>query len=345
VKRLGVALIASLLVASCGGTAPAASPSAAGSASAAASASAAPLVSLKINWTAVSGASSGLWTAFEGGYFKEENLNVELVNIASSSRAVAALLAKEVQFSHLDGQTTADADIGGANLKLIYGVNNKLVFSVMAKPEIKKPDDLRGKKIGITTIGSSTHTAGLLALRMWKLDPTKDITFVSLNEVPAILAAMQAGQVDAGVVSPPTNTRAKAAGYNELVNLATDGPEWPSVAIGSTADYLQANPTVPIRLIRAYSRGVQRFKSDKAFGVATLGKYLQLTDQAVLEDTWNQYSKYLVELPYVLGMQNTLDAMSATNAKAKSLKPEDLIDNSYVKQLDDQGFYKKLYNK
>lgn len=343
-----LAAILIIAVACGGGTAPttAASASAAPvAASAAATATQAPLVSLKINWTAVSGASSGLWTAFEAGYFKDENLNVELVNIASSSRAVAALLAKDVQFSHMDGQTLVDADVGGAGIKMIYGINNKLVFSVMTKPEIKKPEDLKGKKLGITMIGSSTHTAALLALRMWNILPDKDVALIGLQEVPAIFAALQAGQVDAGVVSPPTNTRAKAAGFSELLNLAKDGPEWPSVGVAATADYLAANPTVPVRFIRAYARGVQRYKADKAFALKVLTKYLKITDQAILEDTHAQYSLYLAELPYSLGFQNTIDAMGATNAKVKATKPDDYTENKYVKQLEDEGFFKKLYAK
>ncbi len=335
-----VALLATIFAA-CGGGAPpspSAAPPAGGSPTQ-------PPVSIKINWTAVSGASSGLWTAFEAGYFKDENINADLVNIPSSSRAVAALLSKEVQFSHLDGQVTADADLGGASLKLIYGINNRLVFSVMAKPDIMKPEDLKGKKIGITTLGSSTHTAGLLALRKWGLQADKDVTFITLTEVPTILTGLTAGSIDAGVVSPPTNTRAKAAGFNELINLAKDGPEWPSVAVGTTAEYLAANPTVGVRFVRAYARGVHRYKSDKTFALTVLKKYLQLSDQAVLEDTWGQYSQYLAETPYVLGMQNTLDVIAASNARAKALKPEDLIDSRYVKQLDDEGFFKTLYAK
>ena len=214
----------------------------------------------------------------------------------------------------------------------------------MTKQDITKPADLKGKKLGITTIGSSTHTAGLLALRTWGMT-VSDVTLIQLNEVPNILTGLVAGQVDAGVVSPPTNTRAKAAGFRELINLATDGPEWPSVAVGTTAEYLKANPTVGVRFVRAYSRGVQRFKSDKAFALTVLQKYLKIDDQAILEDTWTQYSKYLAEVPYVLGMQNTLDVVAATNDKAKTLKPDDLIDSTYVKQLEDEGFYKKLYGR
>lgn len=342
-RKLVLVVVLAIAAAACA-PAPTAQPSPSAAAPASASATPRP-VSIKALWTAVSGASSGLWTATEAGYFKEENIDVELVNIPSSSRATAALLAKEVQFTHLDGQVCVDVNLAGGNVKMIYGITNRLVFSVMTKANIKKPEDLKGKKIGITSFGSSTHTATLLALRMWGLQAEKDVALIPLTEVPNILAALIAGQVDAGTVSPPTNTRAKAAGFNELINLAKDGPEWPSVGVATTAEYLQANPDVAVRFVRAYSRGVQRYKSDKAFGLKTLQKYLKVDDQAVLEDTWQQFSVYLAEVPYVLGMQNVLDSMGATNPKAKTAKPEDFLEPKFVKQLDDEGFYKKLYGK
>lgn len=347
-RTLALTAAFAILAAACGGgSAPSATPAGtvAASAAAASATAAPPRVGLKFNWSAVSGTSGALWTAFEAGYFRDENLDIELTNIASSSRSVAALLAKDVQFSHMDGQVLIDANVGGADLRLIYGINNRLVFSVMAKKEIKTPADLKGKKLGITTPGSSTHTAALLALRGWGLKPDSDVPLIALTEVPNILTGLLAGQIDAGVMSPPTNTRAKAAGFTELLNLATDGPEWPSVAIAARADYLAANPTVGERLVRAYARGVQRFKADKAFAIGVLRKYLKLDDQAILEDTWTQYSRYYAEVPFVLGMRNTLDSVAATRPEVKKLKMDDLIDASYVKKLDDAGFFKKLYGK
>jgi ABC-type nitrate/sulfonate/bicarbonate transport system substrate-binding protein len=350
-RALAFASLFAVVVAACGGTAapsatPAQSSAAAtkAAASAAATATQAPKVSLKFNWTAVSGASSGLWTAFEAGYFKDENLDVSLEHIASSSTAVAALLSKQVQFTHLDGEVDIDANLTGGNIRMIYGITNRLVFSVMTKPTITDPADLKGKKLGITKIGSSTDTAARLALGMWGLKPDADVTFIGLSEVPQIFTALSAGSVDAGVVSPPTNFRAKQAGFKELLNLATDGPEWPSVGIGATEDYIKANPDVVTRVVRAYSKGVWRFKTDKAFALTVLKKYLNLSDTAVLEDTWTQFSKYLAQPPYVLGMKNALAEVQKKKDVSK-LKESDLIDTTAVKALDDAGFYKQLYGK
>ncbi len=327
--RTLVPVFATLLTACGGATQPAASPG--------------QPIALKVNWTAVTGANSGLWTAAEANYFKEENLAVELIHIASSSRSVEALIAGEVQFGNVDGRNLIEADITGADIRAVSGITNRLVFSVMVSSKIQSPQDLKGKKLGITRLGSSTHTAALQALRGWGLEPNKDVALLPFSEVPNILAALVAGQVDAGVVSPPTNTRAKQAGFRELINLAVDGPPYPSVTVAAKASYIAANPEVVRRFVRAYARGVQRFKTDKDFGLKAIKGYLGVEDQSVLDDTWVQFSRYLAVPPYVVGVEQVIAEVAAENPKARGAKPQQFIDMTFVKELDDAGFFKRLY--
>src|ERR687895_250054 len=195
---------------------------------------------VRINWTAVTGAQSGMFMAQQEGLFKKNGLDVELIHIPSSSRGIQAILAGEIAFSFMDGANAAQANLKGANLALVAGATNRQVFSLMAKPEFKRISDLKGKKIGITRVGSSTHTSALYALGQAGLKPS-DYQILPLVEVPNIYTALAAGQIDAGVMSPPTNSRARKAGFSELTNLAVDGPEYPSVALGSTRAYVNAN--------------------------------------------------------------------------------------------------------
>src|SRR5579859_805966 len=155
--------------------------------------------SVKWIWTAVSGVSAGTWTAIDAGYFTEEGLNVEPVHIASSSRAVPALIANEAQFSNLDGNVLVQASLQGADVVGLLAQTNRLVFSVMADPSVADGPALKGKRLGITRTGSSTHTAALQALALWKLEPNTDVTLLELSEVPSILAGLQAKQIEAGV--------------------------------------------------------------------------------------------------------------------------------------------------
>ena len=163
---------------------------------------------VRINWTAVTGAQSGLFMAAQEKLFKKYGLDVELIHIPSSSRGIQAILAGEIAFSFMDGSNAAQANLKGANLALVAGATNRQVFSLMAKSDIKRIVDLKGKKIGITRVGSSTHTSALFALGSAGLRPA-DYQLLPLLEVPNIFTALSAGQIDAGVVSPPTNARAK----------------------------------------------------------------------------------------------------------------------------------------
>src|SRR4249920_448624 len=127
---------------------------------------------VRINWTAVTGAQSGMFMAQQEGLFRKNGLDVELIHIPSSSRGIQAILAGEIAFSFMDGANEVQANLKGANLALVAGATNRQVFSLMARPEIKKISDLRGKKIGITRIGSSTHTTALYALSQVGLRPS-----------------------------------------------------------------------------------------------------------------------------------------------------------------------------
>jgi len=355
--HLGAALLAlAWLVASCAPSAapaPAASPSGTtGSAAAAANgpaaasgpAAAVPTappapVHLVTNWTAVSGSQSGIWMTYEAGLFQEQGLDVDLVNIASTSRAIQSMVAGEVQMGSLDPAATVEASLNGADLWMLFASVNRLVFSIMTQPTIRQPEDLRGKTLGITRFGSSTHTAALVALQMWGLKPDQDVSLRQLQEVPAILAGMQAGQIDAGAVSPPTNTQARQAGYYELINLATQGPEYPSVAVGGPKSWVDANQDVVRRFARAYVQGIQRFKSDKPWAIEVYRKYLKVDDPAVLDDTYAQFSNYFPLPPYVseAGMARLLEDMAKDEPRLVGRKPSEWIDSHYVRELEQSG--------
>ena len=301
---------------------------------------------VRINWTAVTGAQSGVYVAQEEGLFKKNGLEVELIHIPSSSRGIQAILAGELALSYMDGLNTAQANLKGAGLALVAGATNRFVFSLMARPEIKRVGDLRGRKIGITRIGSSTHTAALYALNQAGLKPN-DYQILPLVEVPNILTALMAGQIDAGVVSPPTNSRARKAGLNELVNLAKDGPEYVSVAVGTTRSYIKANEDIVRRVVRSYAEAVHLFKTNKQVGIRTLQKYTKVKDQDILEDAYGQFQEYLETIPYVSkkGMEAVVAELAEKEPQARQAKAEDFMDMRFMNELEQEGFFKKLWGK
>lgn len=290
---------------------------------------------VRINWTAVTGAQSGMFMAQQEGLFKKHGLDVELIHIPSSSRAIQAILAGEIVFSFMDGSNFAQANLKGANLALVAGATNRQVFSLMARSEFKRITDLKGKKIGITRIGSSTHTSALYALGSAGLK-TNDYQLLPLLEVPNIFTALSAGQIDAGVMSPPTNARAKKAGFVELMNVAKEGPEFVSVAVGTSRAYIKANEDVVRRVVRAYADGVQIFKNNKPAALKMIANQLKVKDTEIQEDTYTQFRDYLEYPPYVSrkGMEAVLAEIAEKEPRAKIVKPEDYLDMRFVAELD-----------
>jgi NitT/TauT family transport system substrate-binding protein len=298
---------------------------------------------VRINWTAVTGAQSGMFMAKQEGLFKRNGLDVELIHIPSSSRAIQAILAGEIAISFMDGSNAAQANLKGANLALVAGATNRMVFSLMAKPEIKSVRDLKGKKIGITRVGSSTHTSALFALGQAGLKPV-DYQILPLVEVPNIFTALAAGQIDAGVVSPPTNSRARKAGFKELVNLAKEGPDYVSVAVGTSRSYLGANEDIVRRVVRSYAEGVYLFKTNRAAALKMIQNQLRVSDVDIQEDTHNQFRQYLEYPPYVnrKAMEAVLVELGDKESAAKAVKAEDFMDMRFVTELEKEGFFKQF---
>jgi NitT/TauT family transport system substrate-binding protein len=303
---------------------------------------------VRINWTAVTGAQSGLFMAKEGGYFEKYGLeNVELIHIASSSRGIQGILAGELAMSFMDGLNTVQANLKGANLALVVGATNRMVFSLMAKPEFKRIADLRGKKIGITRAGSSTHTAALYALGSAGLK-SGDYQVLPLLEVPNIFTALSAGQIDAGIVSPPTNSRAKKANFVELMNIGRDGPEYVSVALGSSRSYIKSNEDTIKRVVRAYVEALYRFRNDKAAALRMIEKYLKVKEPDIQDDTWSQFREYLAASPPFVsrkGVEAIIAEVAQTDPQAKTAKADDFIDGRFMSELEKEGFLKKLWGK
>jgi len=289
---------------------------------------------------------SGLWVAYEEGLYKKNGLEVELLHIPSTSRAIQSMLAGEIHFTTADALNGIQAVLQGADLVMVAAGVNRFVFSLMVRSEIKKVSDLRGKKVGITRIGSSTHTATIHVLAKAGLN-AGDYSLLPLMEVPNILAALSAGQIDAGVLSPPTNSRAKKQGLIELVNLAIDGPEFPSTTISTTRSYVRANEETTRRVVRAYSEALYLFKTNKQVGLKTIQKYTRVHEPEILEDTYSQFREYLDAVPYVSreGVATLLASTAEKEPKARQLKLEDLMDMRFVAELEREGFFKKLWGK
>ena len=298
---------------------------------------------VRVNWSAIAAGQSGIWIAHDEGLFKKNGLDVELLHIPSSSLIIQTILAGEVAISYVDGRNTIQSNLTGSDVVLIAGVTNRFPFTFMARPEFKRVSDLRGKRIGVTRVGSSTHTVTLYVLNQAGLKPG-DYEIVPLGEVPNILIALAAGRIDAGPLSSPTTIRARKAGLVDLATPAKDGPEYVSIAVGATRAYIRSNPEIVRRFMRAYAEAVHLFKSNKPIALKALQKYTRVSDLEILEETHKEYRELIESVPYTSrrGIETILAELAVSDPKARQAKPDDFVDMRFVAELEKDGFFKKL---
>lgn len=298
---------------------------------------------LRIAYSAISGAMSSLWVAQEGGYFKREGLDTELLYIGGGTLLIQAMLSGDIPFAYGPSVPVINATLRGSDLILIGNTGNSLVFSIMARPELKQPAQLRGKKIGVTRLGGSTDWALDAALKQWGMERSQ-ITVIQTGGMPEGLAALTSGALDAVVLSPPSNFRAAKAGMHELEDVGQLKIVFPNTPLSSTRSFLRANRDTGLRFLRGFSQGLQRLRSDKEFSMKVLSKYTKVTDGETLAQLHQTYGvKYSGDrIPYVRPDSIEEILRRTPGKEAREAKAADFIDNGLLQELEKSGWFKTV---
>jgi ABC-type nitrate/sulfonate/bicarbonate transport system substrate-binding protein len=299
---------------------------------------------MRISYSAISGAMSSLWVAQEGGYFKREGLDTELLYIGGGSLLIQSMLSSEVPFAYGPSVPVINASLRGADLVLIGNTGNSLVFSIMSRPEIKQPAQLKGKKVGVTRLGGSTDWALDAALKQWGLERGRDLIVIQTGGMPEGLAALVSGALDAVVLSPPSNFRATKAGMHELVDVGQLGIVFPNTPLSTTKSFIKSNRDTALRFLRGFSQGLNRLRTDKEFSMKVLSKYTKVTDTETLAQLHQTYGvRYSGDrIPYVRA-EGVDEILKRTPGKeAREAKAGEFIDNSLLKELEQSGWFRTL---
>ena len=286
------------------------------------------------------------WIAQEAGLFRKYNIDFPLVYIASSPAVTAAMLGGDAEIALTGGEGMIRAYVQGAtDFVFIAGVKNVLTHSILAKREIKKPEELKGRKIGINRIGSNPHYFAVQALRQKGLDPGKDVQFIQSGGAPETLAALASGALEAASLTAPMDTRALALGFNYVIY----GPDLRIPYAATT--FVTLRPVIAKRsavlgqFLRAMAEAAKIQHTDREFTYKVLGKQLRLTDRKILDAAYNGEIKVLEPRLDVKAeaFQAILDEISKVDARAKRVRAEDLIDRRYLEELQKSGFLDNLW--
>jgi NitT/TauT family transport system substrate-binding protein len=299
---------------------------------------------IKLGYAALSAGHVAAWMAKEGGYLSKYGIEAELIYVPQIT-ATQALIAGEIQLAQVTGVSTAGAILAGADVRIIASSLNRLVGFIYARPEIKSPEQLKGKKLGVSRFGALSEVGASVFLERFGLKRGTDVALIQLGGLPEIVTALERGAVQAGYASPPNSSRAKRLGMKELFDIDALGLEVQQTCITVTSKYLRERRPVVKSFVQAYGEGLHRFFTDRDFSIQVMKKYLRVNEKELLEDAYDFYVPRLQKIPYPTfkGIQFILDEIAERQPQARKATPESFVDLSLLQEIDQSGFFKQLW--
>jgi NitT/TauT family transport system substrate-binding protein len=288
-------------------------------------------IPVRVAYSALSAGIGTLWLTQEQGFFRKHGLDAKLVYMRSGTTAVQALLAGEIEYGHLSPAPMMAAWAQGADFVWLGTTTHQMVFTLITDAGITKAFDLKGKRIGITRIGSASDLALRAALEHFSL-AQKDVTMISMGGIPEILAGMRAGAVNGGLLSPPTSTAARDMGYRPLLHIPDLGKEFTFSGIAAKRSFVQAQPDITRALMAALTDGAKVYKEDSRAALRVLKKYLRGEDR-ILEAGYKEYDAAISSPPYpgIKALEAVRDSLLDSTPQLKQVDLRKFIDDRFVK--------------
>ncbi len=277
------------------------------------------------------------------GVFAKYGVDLEPIYMGGGMNSLAAVTSNSVQFLSAGSTATISARLGGMDITMLTVQSSKLEYSIMASPDIKTPQDLKGKIVTGTRPGASADSALRLILRKWGLEPGKDVIFISVGESQqGRMNALQRGSVVATALAPPFSGIAKQLGFRELIDLRKSDIEYAGSSIAGMAGYIKSHSLLVENFLKGYIESLHFFRTQKEKAIAGIMKFMKMNDRARAEEGYDYYVELMPVMPYasVAGVKAVLQFLAAGQPKAATANPEDFYDHSYLKKIEDSGFAK-----
>ena len=302
-------------------------------------------VTLKSAFTSTAATLAPVSAAKEGGFFDEEGLDVSLTRIQAGAPVLAALRGGDVPIAMVGAQQIVEADLQGGDFVIVAGFSDRFTQSIYVDKSIERPEQLRGKALGVTNFGAATHVAGRVGVE--KLGLKDQVTFVATGGPPETTAAMQAGKVQGGIFSPPDSFVVRDLGFRELIDIKALDAHLLGAAIATTSKWARDNPDLVERYIRATIKGTYRLMTDAQFGMQVVRKHSGTDDPKVLEETYNYYRDVYVKdgYPALDALQFSIDLAAEEIPDARNAKPEQFVDLTFIDKIKASGLVEKLWGK
>jgi NitT/TauT family transport system substrate-binding protein len=306
------------------------------------------LEKITLGWSAVAGSQAPFWITKEAGLFEKNGLDAMMIFLDGGSKATQAMLSGDVPIAQVGGNAPIAARLRGVDITLIGGMLNILAYSMIVSPEIKRPEDLRGKKLTVSRYGSNSDYATRKILLKWGLKPDIDVAILQIpGGQPTRLAAIQTKQVQGMVAQPPVTNMARKFKLNIIAEPEDFGGAYPTTPVATRVAYIREKRDTLRKFTRALLEGVHVYKTQKEFSKKVIGKYVKTNDSDALEDSYQFFSRLVPLKPYpsLEAVNEALAELGERDPKARAARPEDFVDTSLIKEFDDNGFIDGLYKK
>jgi len=298
---------------------------------------------LIIDYGGHAGFQSAVWVAKDLKIFDKYGIDAEVIMITGSSRSVAALLGGSTQFATGSSTGPLAAAAKGSDIKMLAASYNKFPYAFVAKPEIRSPKDLRGKRVNILNYGGSNDFALQLSLKEWGLK-LSDIKVIVGGDSPTRLASLMTGRTDATVLSPPHLLLAVKSGYRVLADMGDMSANFSQSTLSTTGSFLKEHRETVMRVLKAYSEAIYKIKTDRESTIKIFSKRMRVDDREALNGTYEYFAPRFSLPPRVNleGIRETLSFYAKRYPEFKDRRPEEFVDNSFLDELEKEGFFKGL---
>ncbi len=301
----------------------------------------------KIIWgqTSISSSQWIPWIAKDAKFYEKNGLDVDIVYLRGGSGDTSkALVAGSIFAAPVTTATVMTANLAGADLTTIAHTVKAVQSKVMARPELKRPEDIKGKRLASSGLGSLGDFLHRVVMKKYGVNPERDVTWLTIGAPPDRLQALDAKLVDAADLSHPFDVQAEKKGYRVLWDARIEVP-YPSMSVVTRKKTIQEDRDTVMRMIRAHVEGIQFLKTQKEASQKILAKYLKNNDKEILEGSYEIYKDDFLAMPYPItqGLQATYEYVAQRRPEIYNHKPEEFTDPSFIAELDKSGFIKKLY--
>lgn len=285
------------------------------------------------------------WVADEARLYSKYDLDFQLVYIASSGIVTAAMSGGNGSVAIVGGEGPIRAYLGGnTDFVFIGSVKNVLTHSIMGKPDIKRPEDLRGKRIGVGRIGGNAHYFTQYGMRQKGLDPLKEANLIQTGGAPETFLALSTGAVDAASLTTPQDTRAAFLGYNYVIDGRELKPPYVATGFVTLRSVIAKRPKVVGQFLRVMAESLKMMRADRDMAFRLMAKKIGLTDRKVFDTAYSAEMKVLESRLDIkpLAIQATLDEIAKTDPRARQVKAEQLIDRRFLEEMERDGTFDRL---